>query len=95
MDNTKIILDGITANELVSQLANSVKEMLTKKEPQPQEQKEEFLTRNETAKFLKVSLVTLWQWDNKGILKPHRIGTKVRYKKSDVLNCLNKENETE
>jgi excisionase family DNA binding protein len=46
------------------------------------------LTREETAKMLSVSLVTLWTWDKKDIIQSYRIGSKVRYKKSDVLNAL-------
>ena len=55
--------------------------------------KDEFLTRKEVSELLGVSLVTLHKWDKKGILKPSRIGRRVRYLKSDVLNSLNKENE--
>jgi excisionase family DNA binding protein len=50
------------------------------------------LTREETAKMLSVSLVTLWTWDKKDIIQSYRIGNKVRYKKSDVLNALTKKN---
>lgn len=46
------------------------------------------LTREETAKMLSISLVTLWVWDKKDIIQSYRIGGKVRYKKSDVLNAL-------
>jgi hypothetical protein len=50
------------------------------------------LTREETAKMLSISLVTLWVWDKKDIIQSYRIGNKVRYKKSDVLNALTKKN---
>lgn len=46
------------------------------------------LTREETAKMLSISLVTLWTWDKNDIIQSYRIGGKVRYKKSDVLNAL-------
>lgn len=46
------------------------------------------LTREETAKMLSVSLVTLWTWDKKDIIQTYRIGNKIRYKKSDLLNAL-------
>ncbi len=93
MSNEKIILEGITKTELVHELANTFKELLTNTEPKKQEQKDSFMTRQQTADFLSVSLVTLWKWDKKGILKPHRIGNKTLYKESDILNCLSKENE--
>ncbi|MCD8433358.1 helix-turn-helix domain-containing protein [Tenacibaculum finnmarkense] len=86
----KIILEGITSADLVSQLAKSVKELLTNEETTPTEQTPEFWTRQQTADFLSVSLVTLFNWNKKGILKTYRVGTKVFYRKSDVLECLKK-----
>jgi excisionase family DNA binding protein len=52
----------------------------------------ELLTRNETAKMLSVSLVTLGDWNKKNIIQSYRIGNLVRYKKSDVLKALVKRN---
>jgi excisionase family DNA binding protein len=53
---------------------------------------DKLLTREETAKMLSISLVTLWDWTNKNILQAYRIGKKVRYKKSEVLEALQKRN---
>ena len=50
------------------------------------------LTRQETAEMLSISLVSLWDWQRKGILPAYRIGNKVRYKKSEVLNSLKQMN---
>ena len=49
---------------------------------------EEYLTPQQLAALLKVSLVTLWSWDNRGILSPLRIGNIKRYRKSDIENML-------
>ncbi|GAB4036736.1 helix-turn-helix domain-containing protein [Spirosoma jeollabukense] len=48
---------------------------------------DELLTPEETAKLLKVSKVTLWQWSKPalGILNPRRIGNQVRYLRSEVM----------
>lgn len=51
-------------------------------------EEEQLLTREQIAKMLSVSLVTLWSWDKNNILQSYRIGNKVRYKKSDVFNAL-------
>jgi len=56
-------------------------------EATPKEE-EVYLTADELAKILKVSLVTLWSWDRKGITKPLRIGNQKRYRKSDVEKTL-------
>lgn len=52
-----------------------------------------YLTRQETAKLLSVSLVTLWDWTRKDLIPAYRIGNKIRYKKSEVLNSLGKKNQ--
>ena len=52
---------------------------------------DELLTPVETAKLLKVSKVTIWDWTaNRGILTKHTIGNQVRYLKSEVLAAVTK-----
>ncbi|MDI9866086.1 helix-turn-helix domain-containing protein [Flectobacillus sp. DC10W] len=53
----------------------------------PKIDEEVYLTREQVAKMLQISQITAWQWSKpeKGILKPYRIGNKVRYKRSEVL----------
>jgi len=43
-----------------------------------------YLTRRQTAEILKVSLPTLHTWSQKGLLKSHKINSRVRYIKSEV-----------
>lgn len=50
---------------------------------------EEYLTPAEYAKILKISLVSLWSWDKKGITKPLYIGNKKLYRRSDLEKILN------
>ncbi len=45
---------------------------------------DELLTRQQVCELLGVTLTTLWHWDNKNVLNPMRIGSKVRYRRSDV-----------
>ena len=42
----------------------------------------------ETAKMLGVTLPTIIDWGKKGILKCYRIGNRVRYKQSEVMETL-------
>ncbi len=49
---------------------------------------EEYLTPAEMAKALKVSLVTLWNWDKKGITNPIKIGNQKRYRRSDLIEMM-------
>lgn len=49
---------------------------------------EEYLTRKEAAELLKVSVVTLSDWNKKGILNPYRLGNLVRYKRRELDEAL-------
>jgi excisionase family DNA binding protein len=49
---------------------------------------EEFLTRKQTAKVLGISLPTLLQWTKTGKITGHRIGSRVRYKRSEIDSSL-------
>jgi excisionase family DNA binding protein len=52
----------------------------------------EYLTRQEVAVILKVSLVTLSDWNKKKILNPYRLGNLIRYKRTEIeqaLICIN------
>ena len=50
---------------------------------------EVYLTPNQFAEAVQVSLVTLWSWDRKGITRPLRIGNKKLYRRSDLEKILN------
>ena len=89
-----IQIDTINAehfrSELVKDVVNALKQSVLKN---PDNNDEIFLTRQETANLLSISLVTLWDWTKKDIIPAYRIGYKIRYKKSDVLNSLSKKNQ--
>jgi len=53
---------------------------------------EELMTRHETAAYLKVSLVALWDWNKKGILSTYGISNRVYYKRSEVEASLQRIN---
>lgn len=46
------------------------------------------LSRKDTAALLGISLPTLNDWKNKGVVKPHRIGGKVFYKADEINSAL-------
>jgi hypothetical protein len=59
-----------------------------KQDKPKQQEQEEYLTPDEMAKLLKISLVTLWSYDKKGITHPYRLGNKKLYKRSDLEKIL-------
>jgi excisionase family DNA binding protein len=88
MINPKVLqvqqIDFVTLlNEIDVVVENRLKSFTPK--PSTPSDAEEFLTREEVAKLLKISLVTLHDWTNRDLLKSYRIGNKVRYKRNEVM----------
>ena len=50
--------------------------------------KERYLTRQEVKEICGVCDATLWHWNKKGYLNTIKIGSKVRYRMSDVRQIL-------
>jgi excisionase family DNA binding protein len=86
-----LILSPISLGELQTALTenvcNEVKKLFNlHQHPQPIE----FITRQQTAVLLGVSLVTLNEWQKSGRVIGYRIGSRVRYKRAEVINSLTK-----
>ena len=84
------LASNLTINVNASDLREFAKMCIEagKQEKQEPIDQEEYLTPKQFAEALKVSLVTLWSWDNKGITKPLRIGNAKRYRRSDLEKIL-------
>ena len=54
----------------------------------PQIETPELLTREEVAKILKVSFTTLFHWNNDGKLPAQKIGKRVYYQRSTIMDKL-------
>ncbi len=89
LENNITQVHGITPQQLASNILKDVrtelKEIVLNFQPQKQP---EYLTRKEVAKILKVSLVTLSDWNKKGVLKPYRLGNLIRYKREELDQAL-------
>jgi excisionase family DNA binding protein len=48
----------------------------------------EYITRNQCARILGVSLPTLNDWTKRGLIIGYRIGTRVRYKKGEIMDAV-------
>lgn len=83
----KVILDQISADELISRIAVKLKEIIPDCIPKP-DPPERYLTRKETAKLLQISLVTLSEWSKRGILQSYRLGGRIRYKLTEIDEAL-------
>ncbi len=72
----KEILDGI--EKLLIEFSKN----FTPKEPAV------WLSRKDVSELLGISLPTIHQWGKQGILKPYKIGNRVRFKQSDIEKTL-------
>ena len=82
-----INLIGLSVDEFKDLISDIVRKEVQNINSEPQ-QEDEFLTREETAKILKISLPTLHSYSKKGILQSHRIGRCIRYKKSEIIEAV-------
>jgi hypothetical protein len=88
MDNTTMVT-GTTPEKLTENILKGVEEQLKTlaKQYQPKEP-EDFLTRKETAALLKISLVCLHDWCNKGILKFYKIGNRTYFSRKEINETM-------
>lgn len=84
-----ILLHCISPEELKQIIKEAVKQELSEIKNQLQEKDAEvLLTREETSKFLKISLTTLWHWTKNGRVIGYGIGNRVYYKKKELVESL-------
>jgi predicted RecB family endonuclease len=88
------LLVQLSVGDLQQLIKEAVKEELQKitdviqLNPKDSENEHELLTRKQTAELLKVSETTLFLWDRDKKLENKKIGNRVYYIKSEVLNKL-------
>lgn len=84
---------NLSVMDLTDLISNCVKAELQKNNEviqlQPQKDSPELLTREEVAKILKVSFTTLFHWNNSGDLPAQKIGKRVYYQRSIIMDKLN------
>ena len=77
--NIKLEMSGGDLLEFSNDLINRAKTELSK---------EKYLTRGEVKQICGVCDATLWHWNKKNYLKTIKVGSKVRYRMSDVKRIL-------
>ncbi|EOR92748.1 hypothetical protein ADIARSV_4099 [Arcticibacter svalbardensis MN12-7] len=51
----------------------------------------DLMNMEEVIKFLKVSKVTIHNWKRNGIIKSHKMGRKLYFKKSEMLDAIKRQ----
>lgn len=83
-----IVLSSLTVPDLVGQIARAVCSGMDTRPQTTTPLREELLTREEAAQLLGITLPTLRDYTKRGLVAGYRIGTRVRYKRSEVLGSL-------
>lgn len=83
----QVILTPVPVNELAGEIARAVRSELDAN-ASPQPQPEELLTRQQAAELVGVTLPTLRAYTRQGHLTAYRIGTRVRYKRNELVDGL-------
>jgi hypothetical protein len=92
MNKPQIQFIQFTPEEFKELISESVKSQFNALSSQSKEcvkdEQKEFITRRETAKLFNVSLVTIHEWQNNGILKVYKMGNRSFFKYSELLETL-------
>ncbi|RGX83840.1 helix-turn-helix transcriptional regulator [Bacteroides intestinalis] len=84
--NIKLEITGedllVFSNQLISRAKHELSTAIA------EARKEKYLTREEVKQMCDVCDTTLWHWGKKNYLKPVKVGSKVRYRLSDIQKIL-------
>jgi excisionase family DNA binding protein len=83
-----IVLSSIPLSDIVVGITKALREELAAQTPPGQPPAEELLTRKEVAQLLGITLPTLREWTKRGDVPGYYIGSRIRYKRSEVINSL-------
>jgi excisionase family DNA binding protein len=85
MEQKRLCLMPISIEELEGTIRKIITDSLRENlNSSPSKSDGDFLTRNETAQLLRVTLPTLYDWTKRGYLISYRMGSRIRYKRSEV-----------
>lgn len=86
--NEPIVLSPIPLPDLLGEITKAVRSELDARSQPVTPSPEELLSRQQAATLLGVTLPTLRDYTRKGYLIGYRIGSRVRYKRNEVLEGL-------
>jgi excisionase family DNA binding protein len=85
-----MLLVGINGDQLLERIGQLIDSKLSKIAPPTHEKQSKFITRQEVAGYLKISLPTLNEWTKLGWLQSYKVGSRVLYKLEEVEASINK-----
>jgi excisionase family DNA binding protein len=89
MNTVKIEVNGLDITALADKIDNLTNALSNQNRPEPIAlNSEKLITRTETAQMLGVTLPTIYDWTKKRIITAYRIGNRVRYKHSEIMQTV-------
>jgi len=88
---TVLQIESLKAEELIDRLDQIEQKLDLASKNHPESSVEKYLTRRQVSELLQVSRQTLSVWHKKGVLIGSRVGTRIRYRYSDVEHLINKQ----
>ena len=85
-----ILRSGKPPDQLSELTRESLRDESPQLHPEPSAETPNDLPRHETARRLRISLVTLNDWVNRGRIRAHKIGGRVLFRDSDVEAALHR-----
>jgi hypothetical protein len=99
VQQAQVLCIGTSPTELASLIADGISkhlENLNRFNPSSEKDApKEIMTRKETAELFSVSLVTLHDWCNSGIIKPYKVGNRTYFKRSQLISVMDSSNNNE
>ncbi|MFN3445995.1 MAG: helix-turn-helix domain-containing protein [Bacteroidia bacterium] len=88
-----VILTQLSIEQLQHVINDAVQTGLAQFKPTQPEQTN-LLTRKQVCQLLNITPPTLHEWTRNGTITAYKVGTRVRYKHNEVLNTLNRIQQT-
>ncbi len=87
MTSKNVIFENLTSEDIKNIISDVVEEKFRLLLP-PQQLSNDYLTRQETASLLRISLPTLSDFTKRGLITGQRIGSRVLYSRDQVESSL-------
>ncbi|CAM4111607.1 helix-turn-helix domain-containing protein [Gillisia hiemivivida] len=87
---TQVVIENISSEELSNSIKKTISELIMNLKGNSVEVGNDLMSKNDTAKFLNVSVRTLHNWTKNGILNCYSIGSRVYFKKTEIDKALTK-----
>lgn len=80
---------GVEPTAFISEIANKVKtELLHDLEKSITSSKPRYLTANQVCEEFGITKPTIYDWKRRGILKSHKLGSRVYYRFDEIENAM-------